>query len=76
MPLIAEEARMNVRYRVELSQSERAELASLLSGGTDAVRKLKPIFYSWHGSMWPKPLILLDVGWQLCKSVVPRFRLI
>ncbi len=32
---------MNVRYRVELSQSERAELASLLSGGKEAVRKLK-----------------------------------
>ena len=32
---------MNVRYRVELSQSERAELTSLLSGGTHAVRKLK-----------------------------------
>ena len=32
---------MNVRYRVELSQSERAELESLLSGGTHAVRKLK-----------------------------------
>jgi hypothetical protein len=32
---------MNVRYRVELSQSERAELGSLLSGGKDGVRKLK-----------------------------------
>jgi transposase len=32
---------MNVRYRVDLSQSERAELAALLSGGKHAVRKLK-----------------------------------
>ena len=28
-----EEARMNVRYRIELSQNERAELTALLSGG-------------------------------------------
>jgi transposase len=32
---------MNVRYRVELSQAERAELTALLSGGKHAVRKLK-----------------------------------
>ena len=32
---------MNVRYRVELSQAERSELAALLSGGKHAVRKLK-----------------------------------
>jgi transposase len=32
---------MNVRYRVELSQAERGELAAMLSGGTHAVRKLK-----------------------------------
>ena len=32
---------MNVRYRVELSQTERAELTALLSGGTHAARKLK-----------------------------------
>ena len=36
-----EEARMNVRYRVELSQTERAELMALLSGGKHAARKLK-----------------------------------
>jgi transposase len=35
------EARMNVRYRVELSQAERDELAALLSGGKHSVRKLK-----------------------------------
>jgi transposase len=35
------EARMNVRYRVELSQAERNELKTLLSGGKQAVRKLK-----------------------------------
>jgi transposase len=32
---------MNVRYRVELSQAERAELAALLSGGKHAARRLK-----------------------------------
>ena len=32
---------MNVRYRVELSQDERDELKSLLSGGKHAVRKVK-----------------------------------
>src|ERR1700676_4234902 len=32
---------MNVRYRVELSQAERAELTGLLSGGKHAARKLK-----------------------------------
>jgi transposase len=37
----AEEAQMNVRYRVELSQTERAELTALLSGGKHAARKLK-----------------------------------
>jgi hypothetical protein len=36
-----EEARMNVRYRVELSQTERPELTALLSGGKHAARKLK-----------------------------------
>jgi len=32
---------MNVRYRVELSQAERGELTSLLSGGKHSARKLK-----------------------------------
>ena len=32
---------MNVRYRVELSQTERGELLALLSGGKHAARKLK-----------------------------------
>jgi transposase len=32
---------MNVRYRVELSQTERAELTALPSGGKHAARKLK-----------------------------------
>ncbi len=32
---------MNVRYRVELSQAERGQLTALLSGGKQAVRKLK-----------------------------------
>jgi hypothetical protein len=36
-----EEARMNVRYRVELSQTERGELKALLNGGKHAARKLK-----------------------------------
>ena len=32
---------MNVRYRVELNQSERDRLTALLSGGKHAARKLK-----------------------------------
>jgi transposase len=32
---------MNIRYRVELSEAERCELAGLLSGGKHAARKLK-----------------------------------
>ena len=36
-----EEARMNVVYRVELSQTERAELTALVGGGKHAARKLK-----------------------------------
>jgi transposase len=32
---------MNVRYRIELSQTERAELTALLSGGKHLARKLK-----------------------------------
>ena len=32
---------MNIRYRVELNQTERAELTALVSGGKHAVRKLK-----------------------------------
>jgi transposase len=32
---------MNIRYRVELSQTERAELTALLRGGKHAARKLK-----------------------------------
>jgi hypothetical protein len=32
---------MNVRYRVELSQDERAELTGLLNGGKHGARKLK-----------------------------------
>ena len=32
---------MNIRYRVELSQSERSELMALLSGGKHQARRLK-----------------------------------
>src|ERR1700704_1163082 len=32
---------MNVRYRIELSQAERDELTTMLSGGKHAARKLK-----------------------------------
>src|ERR1700745_1433558 len=35
------EARMNVRYRGELRETERAELTAMLSGGTPAARSLK-----------------------------------
>jgi Homeodomain-like domain-containing protein len=36
-----EALRMNLRYRVELSQAERDELKAVLSGGKHAVRKVK-----------------------------------
>jgi transposase len=39
--LMRKEAQMNVRYRVELSQSEREELSTLLRGGRHGARKLK-----------------------------------
>ena len=32
---------MNIRYRVELSEAERAQLTAVLSGGKHAARKLK-----------------------------------
>jgi hypothetical protein len=32
---------MNIRYRVELNEGERAQLTALLSGGKHAARKLK-----------------------------------
>src|SRR5471030_2006804 len=32
---------MNIRYRVELNEGERAHLTAMLSGGKQAVRKLK-----------------------------------
>jgi transposase len=32
---------MNIRYRVDLSEAERAELTAMLSGGKHAVRKIK-----------------------------------
>src|SRR5271167_4199941 len=35
------EAAMNIRYRVELNEGERARLTAMLSGGKHAVRKLK-----------------------------------
>src|SRR5215813_4638203 len=41
MPPASRGHRMNVRYRVELSQTERHELKALLSGGRHAARKLK-----------------------------------
>ena len=40
-PSSEEEARMNVRYRVELSQTERDQMTALLSGGKHAARGLK-----------------------------------
>jgi transposase len=36
-----EEAQMNIRYHVELSEAERGELHAMLSGGKQAARKLK-----------------------------------
>src|SRR5215469_5548616 len=41
LPPASRGARMNIRYRVELNQTERDELKALLSGGRHAARKLK-----------------------------------
>src|SRR5215216_2277639 len=38
---LTREAKMNICYRVELSEAERAELQAMLSGGKQAARKLK-----------------------------------
>src|SRR4051795_7274157 len=38
---LTREAKMNICYRVELSEAERAELQAMLSGGKHAARKLK-----------------------------------
>ena len=35
------EAGMNIRYRVELNQTEREQLTALVSSGKNAARKLK-----------------------------------
>ena len=32
---------MNIRYRVDLDEAEQPQLAALLNGGTQAVRKIK-----------------------------------
>ena len=32
---------MNIRYRVDLSEAERSELQTMLSGGKHSARKLK-----------------------------------
>ena len=32
---------MNIRYRVDLDEAEHSQLAALLNGGTQAVRKIK-----------------------------------
>jgi hypothetical protein len=31
-----------------------------------------PIFYSWSGRRWRKPLILLELRGHFCENVVPR----
>ena len=38
----------------------------------DQLRALKPIFYSWSGRTWRKPLILLKRRGHFCENVVPR----
>ena len=39
----------------------------------EVCRALKPIFYSWSGRTWRKPLILLERRGRFCENVVPRF---
>ena len=38
------------------------------------VEFVKPIFYSWSGRAWCKPLILLEPRGRFCEYVVPRLR--
>jgi hypothetical protein len=40
---------MNIRYRVELNEGQRAQLTAMVSGGKHAVRKLKPESYHPNG---------------------------
>ena len=44
---------MNIRYRVDLNEAERAQLTAMLSGGTHAARKLKraQILLAAHGGI-------------------------
>ena len=51
---------VNVRYRVELSESERLELQGMLSGGEQAVRRLK------------RARILLAWTWAKARKGSPR----
>ena len=53
---------MNVRYRVELSQTERTELTELLSGGKHAARRLKRAqIVCWRRMAAPSDLIATNV---------------
>jgi hypothetical protein len=59
---------MNVRYRVELSQTERAELMALLSGGKHAARKLKRPAPKWAAPT-PTPLPSASPGQRVIITV-------
>ena len=49
---------MNIRYRVDLSEAERSELQTMLSGGKHSARKLKraQILLASHAGQWASPL--------------------
>jgi hypothetical protein len=49
------------------------DLRLVIDSMEDIGGDLMPIFYTWRGLTWCKPLILLTEGWRFRKSVVPRF---
>jgi hypothetical protein len=73
-PHTSEEAGMNVRYRVELSQTERAELTALLSGGKHAARKLKRAQICWPPTRGQRRRYRHQRGcwWLDVSSTLPR----
>jgi len=60
---------MNIRYRVELNQTERAELTALVSGGKNAAHKLKraQILLAADGGA------ATTISWPACVSAARPF---
>src|SRR4051812_12413661 len=71
-----EEAAMDIRYRVELSEVERGELRAMLGGGKHAARKLKraQILLAADAGVADETIaISLDVGVSTVSRVKRRF---